>query len=257
MKNIFLILSTTVIVILLGVILVVGLPIKKSLAFYQQDLQELQELFNIQLQRSYQLAVEDAADAQEEEIYNGLWSITPDNPDLKWREIDGKPQVLMLTWTSWNGYDEKVGEKMQLSRQIWTTAVPQLQKFASQLNLNQDNLNVRLEQYLGLPADNGKTKFVQMWVEPKDLFRPCPDPEIKDTKCDLEFPATVEAEHEEWINKNILNSYGERGYPWTRLGYTYDWGRIGTEIGGSEFVVRAGVEVDIDSVMTTVDYVRG
>ncbi|MEM9925451.1 MAG: hypothetical protein AAF915_17140 [Cyanobacteria bacterium P01_D01_bin.50] len=257
MRKALLVISTTISVLLLAVILVIGLPVKKSLATYQNDLQELQGEFDMQLQRSYQLAVEDAADALEDEIYKGLLPIVPDNPDLKWREVDGKPQVLMVTWSSWNGYDEKVGQKMQLTREVWTTAVPELQKFASQLQLNENNLNVRLEEYLGLPAHNGKTKFVQMWVYPKDLYRPCPDSEIDDTQCDLDFPNPVDAQHEEWINKQIINSYGEKGYPWTRLGYTYDWGRIGTEIGASEFVVRAGAEVDIDSVMNTVDYVRG
>ncbi len=35
-----------------------------------------------------------------------------------------------------------------------------------------------------------------------------------------------------------------------------DWGNIATEIGGSEFVVRSGAEVEIDSVINTVEYVQ-
>jgi hypothetical protein len=257
MKKQLLTLSKTAIGILLGMLLVIGLPAQQSLAAGAEELQELQQLFEIQLQRAYQLGVEDAVDALEAEIDNALWSVTPDNPDLMWREADGKSQVLMVTWTSWNGYDDKVGQKMQLSREVWTTPVPQLQKFASQLNLSENNLTLRLEEYLGLPAHNGKTKFVQMWVEPKDLFRPCPDPEISDTQCELEISPTVEQLHQEWVNEKILTSYSENGYPWTRLGYTYDWGSIGTEVGASEFVVRAGAEVEIDSVMNTVDYAQG
>ncbi len=256
MKKQLFTLSKKLITLILGIILILGLPMQKSLAASPQDLQELQQLFDIQLQRSYTRGVMDAAHTREDEIDNTLWSITPDNPDLILREVDGKPQVLMVTWTSWNGYDDKVGEKMQLSREVWTTPAPQLQTFGSQLNLNEDNLTLRLEQYLGLPPHNGKTKFVQMWVEPKDLFRPCPDPEISDTRCDLEFPANVEPSHEEWVNDKILTSYGENGYPWTRLGYSYDWGNIATEIGGSEFVVRSGAEVEIDSVINTVEYVQ-
>lgn len=244
--------AKTLIIILLGIILTIALLFQQSLT---ADLKELKVLFEIQLQRVYQIAVKDAANPQEDEIYNNLWPIIPDNSDLIWREVDGNQQVLMVTWTSWDGYDDKVGETMQLSREVWTTAVPELKKFASQVNLSQKNFTLRLEQYLGLPPHNGKTKFVQMWVKPQDLFRPCADPEISDTNCDLEFPSTVDPLHKEWVNKKILTSYGDNGYPWTRLGYTYDWGNVGTEFGASEFVVRAGAEVEIDSVMNTVEYV--
>ena len=241
--------SKVLITIVLGMILAIGLPIQNSLA----DNPEKYE----QLIQAYQLAVQDAADAQENEIDNTLWSITLDNPDLIWRYVDEKPQVLVVAWTSWDGYDDKVGKKMELSREVWITPVPQLQNFASQLNLSEDNLTLRIEQYLGLPPNNGKTKFVQMWVDFQDLFRPCPDPEINDTSCDLTFPSTnLEDEHQKWIDEKMLTSYGDNGYPWTRLGYTYDWGTVDTEIGASEFLVRAGAEVEIDSVINTIDYVE-
>ncbi|MGD1699473.1 hypothetical protein [Dapis sp. BLCC M229] len=91
MKKQLLTISTILIIILLGIILTITLLFQQSLT---ADLKELKELFEIQLQRSYTQAVEDAADAKEDEIYNKLWSITSDNPDLIWREIDGKPQVI-------------------------------------------------------------------------------------------------------------------------------------------------------------------
>lgn len=256
MKKQLIAVSKKLITLILGIILIINLPIQQSLAACPEDLQELQQLLETQLVRSYQQAVEDAVDARIDEIDNSLWSITLDNTDLIWQKVDGKPQVLMVTWTSWDGYDDKIGEKMQLTREVWTTPVPQLQTFISQFNLNEDNLTLRLEQYLGLPPENGKTKFVQMWVEPKDLFRPCPDPEIIDTSCSLEFPSNVEPQYQEWVNEKILTSYGKNGYPWTRLGYTYDWGSITTEIGASEYVVRVGAEVEIDSVINTIEYVQ-
>ena len=256
MKKQLIAVSKKLITLILGIILIINLPIQQSLAASPEDLQELQQLLETQLVRSYQQAVEDAVDARIDEIDNSLWSITLDNTDLIWQKVDGKPQVLMVTWTSWDGYDDKIGEKMQLTREVWTTPVPQLQTFISQFNLNEDNLTLRLEQYLGLPPENGKTKFVQMWVEPKDLFRPCPDPEIIDTSCSLEFPSNVEPQHQEWVNEKILTSYGKNGYPWTRLGYTSDWGSITTEIGASEYVVRVGAEVEIDSVINTIEYVQ-
>ncbi|MDY6784544.1 MAG: hypothetical protein SW833_18690 [Cyanobacteriota bacterium] len=237
----------------LGMTIAIAIPGGRSFASEEN----WRSLFEIQLRRSYERGVRDAADAQIEEISNTLWSISTDNPNLKWREVDGKQQVLVVTWTSWGGYDNSLGETMELTRDVWVTAVPELQQFAARQNLDSESLTLRLEQYLGLPPHNGKTQFVQMWVDPADLFRPCPDPEIDDTRCERQFPEGVEPSHQRWIVENWLSSYGDNGYPWTRLGYTYDWGRIETEVGASEFVLKAGATVEVESVTATGEYVRG
>lgn len=62
---------------------------------------------------------------------------------------------------------------------------------------------LRLEQLLGLPSGGGKDCFVEIWADPADVFRPCPDcpdPETTDRECSLDFPAakcfvTVSEEH--------------------------------------------------------------
>jgi hypothetical protein len=206
------------------------------------------------LKRSYVRAIEDAEVADESEISTTLQAISANNPNLKWRDYQGQKQVLMVTWTSWNGYDTQIGLPIELSREIWVTSVPELQTFAQTLNLDPESLTLRLEQYLGLPPHNGKTKFVEMWVNESDLFRPCPDAEINDTRCDVKFPETVDLQHQDWINTLQLASYSDNGYPWTRLGYSYDWGSLDGEIGASEFIVRKGANVTIESVKNTVDY---
>ena len=105
-----------------------------------------------------------------------------------------------------------------------------------------------------------------MWVNPRDLFRPCPDSEISDTRCEVQFSQRVWRAHQYWFIDKMLTSYGDwlcqcaernRGYPLTRLGYTYDWGSLDTEAGASEFVIRKGAEVEIKSVTETIEYVRG
>ncbi|MBK8453511.1 MAG: hypothetical protein WAQ53_14365 [Thiofilum sp.] len=50
------------------------------------------------------------------------------------------------------------------------------------------------------------------------------------------------------------SSYGDKGYPWTRLGYTYDWGKPNNPIGFSEFVIDKGAKVEVKSVTTTAKY---
>jgi len=32
---------------------------------------------------------------------------------------------------------------------------------------------------------------VKMWVSPDDLFRPCPDPEINDSECEITYPESA------------------------------------------------------------------
>ena len=96
--------------------------------------------------------------------------------------------------------------------------------------------------------------LVEMWLKPDDLFRPTPDAEIDDSVADLFFPLGTTPEHQAWITSLISDSYGEDGYPWTRLGYTYDWGSIESEVGASEFVISEGAEVEIKSVNETANY---
>lgn len=209
------------------------------------------------LKQAYSNAIEDAKVAQQSEIYKNLVAIVQSNDNLRWEKKTG--DVLVVTWTSWNGYDDHIGKPVDLSRPVWVTVVPEIQIFCRRQPIPAANIPLRLEQLLGLPPGNGKTKFVEMWVSPKDLFRPSPDPEISDHEAELDFPesrryVTVSQSHRKWINDLIQTSYGPDGYPWTRLGYTYDWGNPDNEIGLSEFVIRSGATVTVKTVTDTLGY---
>lgn len=214
----------------------------------------------------YNNAVLDAETAETGEISKDLVAVVEGNDDLIWGEDDSAGKVLVVTWTSWDGYDEMIGEEMTLSREIWVTVVPELKEFSSvhfrrKADFENDQYVLRLEQLLGLPPDNGKTKFVEIWVDPGDLFRPSPDPEITDHEAELDFCRsakfiTVSEEYVLWFNNLKAQSYGGNGYPWTRLGYTYDWGNPESEIGLSEFVISEGAVVIIHSVTPNLEYVK-
>jgi len=54
---------------------------------------------------------------------------------------------------------------------------------------------------------------------------------------------------------NILSLYFEdKKYPWTRLGYTYDWGNPCHEVGLSEFVIKKDAEVIVEDIETVEEY---
>jgi hypothetical protein len=144
---------------------------------------------------------------------------------------------------------------MPLAVEVWLTPSPSLRDFCRATGLQGDALTARLEQLMGLPPNNGKDRIVTMWVPTDGMFRPSPDPEIDDSTAELHFPPGVSDEHRKWIEDLEAVSYGPDGYPWTRLGYTYDWSPDSpTEVGLSEFVVRPGTEIVIDSVQSQDDY---
>jgi len=209
------------------------------------------------LKKQYRKAVEDAKTAEPAEICRTLTPIVNYNELLEWREQNGQEQVLMVTWTR-DYYDKQVGQTICTPREIWVTAAPQLKDFCRALELKEKALQLRLEQLLGLPPDNGKTTVVEIWVSPSDLFRPSPDPDITDREAVLDFPnswfMTVAQPYVRWFNELKTSSYGKNGYPWTRLGYTYDWGNPESEIGLSEFVIRAGASITIYSTSLTGTY---
>ena len=206
-----------------------------------------------ELQQAYRAAVADAAIAEPDEVCTELIAIVDGNAQLVWREQEGIAQVLVVTWTSWDGYDSQVGQTLETTRDTWVTAVPEVQNFCQANPAPAQRLTLRLEQLLGLPPDDGKTRFVEFWVSPDDLFRPSADPEITDHEAGPDYPApsdlvTIAAAHVQWMESQSAASYGDNSYPWTRLGYTYDWGNPAGEVGLSEFVIRTGATVTVESV---------
>lgn len=214
--------------------------------------------------RTYAEAVADAAKAEASEIVTTLVPLVDGTPGLVWKVATGPKKLLFVTWTSWNGYDGKEGQLVPLGRETWVTIAPQLQDFCKGLThgaaLSAEQV-VRLEQLLGLPAGGGKNRFVEVWADPADVFRPCPDPETTDRECGLDFPSpssrvTVSPEHVAWFKEKNATSYGDKGYPWTRLGYTFDWGNPTSEVGLSELVIRQGAQVEVKSVSTNEAYCK-
>jgi hypothetical protein len=206
-------------------------------------------------------AVRDAEFVEPGEISKDLVAVNETNDKIKWKDTPDGKRLLVVTWTAWNGYDTNKGTTM-INKQLggtWVTVVPELKEFCIKHKLSQLNMEIRLKQLLGLPPTADKTRFVEIWVDPRDLFRPSPDPEITDHEAELDFTLsdkflTVSEDYKKWFHEKMSSSYGENGYPWTRLGYTYDWGNPDSEIGLSEFVIREGATIEIHSVRMTWEY---
>lgn len=142
---------------------------------------------------------------------------------------------------------------------MWVTLSPQIKTFIKNYRPGAP-LHYRLQQLLGLPIKLDDNFFVESWVKPEDLVRPCVDPEVDDTKCepDSNPSHTGDAAHMEWFNKEKAGKYsGQWQFPWTRLGFTYDISKTnstGNKFGISEFVIKPGAKILIHKIMATDDY---
>lgn len=216
------------------------------------------------LQDRYRKAVENAEVANADEIYAKLTLIASCNRSLIWKDkTDPDSPILVTTWID-DGSRQyyPVNEEITISagHEPWVTVAPQVKNFCTATRLRGPRLKLRLEQLLGLPSATNKSTFVELWVKPNDLFRPCPDPEITDVVCGLDYPQpgfmAVTQGYMDWFNNQKLKSYsptsnGLPGYPWTRLGYTYDWGGPTNHVGVSEFIIKAGAVVKVNALPTT------
>jgi hypothetical protein len=213
----------------------------------------------------YAASIADAAYPEMDEIAP-LTKISKDNSKLIWKTIEGKDYLLVATWTSEKSttYYPKEGVYNTSKYPIWVTAIPDLKERCGVLKVSKSkDAPLRIKQLLGLPATADKSYFIEFWVQPADLFRPCPDKEINDGTCGLCFSEAESSDenakvHEAWINQLRLDSYynckGDK-YPWTQLGYTYDWHpRNKSHIGISEFVIRANSDIYINKITATNDY---
>jgi len=193
----------------------------------------------------YKAAVLDAAVYRPENVRD-LFPLKVDNDS-------GRTTVVTLT--DWN-YPEG---RQTLTRAIWVTAVPEVQNKCR--SFKDKDLAMRLRQLLGLQPDAPVVRFVTMTVEQRDIFRPALNPIAttaslcnvqRDKKCGEAFPDWVSDEHKRWITQQMLDSYMVLtppdhccSYPWTRLGYTYDWKKGADKYGASEYVVRPGTIINV------------
>ncbi len=216
----------------------------------------------------FERAIDDAAHPQTPDVSHQLQAITPANPGLIWS--DDKRWLKVVSWMSdkvFNArYAELVGDPAGARTPpgqpvIWVTVAPEMQNFCRGLHL--DDPSFRLKQRLGLDPNRRYERFVELWVQPEDLFRPCPDPEIDDNQCELDFPDGAVpavkhiADYRGYFEGLRATLYRPGGAPWTRLGYTYDWAYGRRGFGASEFVVVPDAPYRVQDAYTTAEYCSG
>ncbi|HYH19237.1 MAG TPA: hypothetical protein VD995_11535 [Azospirillum sp.] len=172
----------------------------------------------------------------------------------------------LTSYPQWG--EDAVGKTTTLQRDTWITVEPEVKAICRTYPRAQ--VVEKLHQLLGLKpatADDAKQRFVRFVItraQPtgptgNGIFRPCADPDPAATACGnaIKGPDAYVS----WFAKQMASSYvmaptvKETGYPWTRLGYTYNWDPVApTSVGAQEYVVPAGTEVTVTEVVTPEEY---
>ena len=158
----------------------------------------------------------------------------------------------------------------------WVTVVPELKNL-----LGSNPVLLRVAQSLGLPPPSAtqtleNTCVVELYVSPANLLRPSADPEVTDHEAEITFPTDGYRKYDDsllvysempcnasycasctasgkcgmtsyrnWYSNRRTYIYSQTTvsspYPWTALGYTYDWGNpTPPHYGVSEFMINSG-----------------
>ncbi|MBO7512455.1 MAG: hypothetical protein J6T54_05745 [Fibrobacter sp.] len=162
-------------------------------------------------------------------------------------------QVVLVTWHN-DGERFKDGEITHLKDDevFWAFTDKEFLKWFRENHDKVDNWDIRLKQLLGKSPDTDNRYFTVFWVRVTDVFRPAFFPEINTDMMNTAFTNTLEEDTSEnamwfknWFDKTNASAYRKDGFPWTRLGYTYDWGNPDSKYGLSEFIVKEGAEIEV------------
>jgi len=204
------------------------------------------------LEKQYQFAIADAA-------------VIEDSETVVLENVIGESQRF-VTWTAYPNSFAK-GEEVVLSwGELWVTLDNHVQQRCQVFP--KETLDLRIQQLFGLPPQQSQVDrfFVVLTVETKDIFRPCANGDLDQAQCGASFPESATEAHKAWYAGQTALAYQEKGYPWTRLGYTYDWysnthSEAGnessaerSEVGVNEFVIHRNAKVRVESVSPTAEY---
>ncbi len=206
----------------------------------------------------YQAAILDAISADSTEIIDTLWAISKTNPGVEYQTFGGVEYVLVATF---HNYPKGYLTDTIYSRSTAYTFVfipKQFRQYFRATMPADGDLQLRALQLIGLPPNDNKTHFTELWVRPQDLLRPSGDYEIDDRTAQpyLTGSAAKDSYYSNWYAGNTYWSYfsGGKLYPWTRLGYTFDWAKLKSEVGISEYLIKPSSLMLLKEQYTAGDY---
>ena len=198
---------------------------------------------------TYEEAVVDALQAEQDEVHDLVCLVKEDDRVTYDEEND---RVQLVFWTNQAAEEFKKDDQLTLEEYTWAYADLELASWgAANKDVLKNSKDARIRQMLGLPEDAKGSTFVLVSVTPERVLRAAYQPDAQLKKMSLAFEETVDQDFISWFNGQITANYFENPRPWTRLGYTYDWGKTGDDhYGVTEFVIPAGTKVTVKDTFT-------
>lgn len=202
----------------------------------------------------YQETVFDSAVYQRDHV-RPLRPLTP--------EPDGT--VLVATLTTKDG---NVGDSITAGANgMWVTGVPEVKDICHGWT---GDVEMRLRMLIGLPPNEQIPNMLILRANIADIFRPAPDASTSTrypcatnadgslpSDCGNSFPDGTTNDHYKWMAGSAFYLHQKpNGYPWTHLGYTYNWAPGADRYGASEYVIIGGKTATIVAKSTSADYCR-
>lgn len=198
---------------------------------------------------TYEEAVVDALQAEQDEIHDLVCLVKEDGRVTYDEEND---RVQLVFWTDQAAEEFKKDDQLTLEEYTWAYADLELASWgAANKDVLKNSKDARIRQMLGLPENAKGSTFVLVSVTPERVLRTAYQPDAQLKKMSLAFEETVDQDFISWFNGQVTANYFENPRPWTRLGYTYDWGKTGDDhYGVTEFVIPAGTKVTVKDTFT-------
>lgn len=204
-------------------------------------------------------ALKDAAIPEPNEMLENLSPILEVKPDPStWKGEIGNGLRKVATFTQGAVYNPE--------SLIWVTLAPELKEFCTKfekMGADETQINRRITQLLGLPPTHKYSYVTELWVDPKSLIRPTTISDNNEVQKIVNGLIIQQQQNlDETRNRDLLtnNVLIDDPYPWTGLGYTYDWSypktNLQNDAGLTEFVILDPTKVEIISTIKTKTYCR-
>lgn len=151
-------------------------------------------------------------------------------------------EILMTTFTDYTGYSRAYSSVS--NRQIFCAVAPEVQNFLIENNIAPGDVSLRTKQLLGLPENHTGYFIVEYWAKTSSLFRAAMNGNITNPVTSLDFVGVMadpNSSERKWFDAWYAKAYDPAQgtpYPWTRAGYTWDWGDNHSHRGLAEFITN-------------------
>jgi len=201
-----------------------------------------------------------------------LTRIDKSNKYIRDTIINGLRYVLMSAWKKADFNQNYIKQGPDNSRYylsdstffkypLFLTTQYDLEQFCIKNNLSElsgSDRRSRLMQVLGLPPGSTNDLFIECWVNEKDLFRPAIDSSGNCSLLLAKLSASYLEEFIKWSKGSYSNDYILYRFPFTGLGYTWDYSPLSKDhFGLTEFVLREHRKVFVRNIISTNAFIDG